>query len=265
MSCRISYRKRAIRASFAIHAVITLAIAVFGGRMIQERRPVVIDFSIEDSAPAGNPAPVAEASPRLRMASREVAPQPVIPEPVRPEPVHGKIVTERAVEAAPIPDATSKPVEKVFAEVRRAEETRAVSTPASQPTPVQSAPELASPARNAPEMASPAASAVGGGSGTGSGESSRAAYIKHNFSNIKDMVQKRITYPVMARRMGWEGKVVVAFLVRADGGAENIRVVESAGYEALNKNTVEAVRQAVPFPKPPVEAEIILPIVYRLN
>jgi protein TonB len=69
----------------------------------------------------------------------------------------------------------------------------------------------------------------------------------------------------MARRMGWEGKVVVAFLVLSDGSVRDVRVVRGSGHPALDRGAVEAVRKAAPFPRPPAEAEIITPVVYRLD
>jgi protein TonB len=69
----------------------------------------------------------------------------------------------------------------------------------------------------------------------------------------------------MARRMGWEGKVVISFLVLSDGSVRHVRVVQGSGHSALDRGAVEAVRKAAPFPRPPAEAEIITPVVYRLE
>ena len=90
-------------------------------------------------------------------------------------------------------------------------------------------------------------------------------YLKENFSYIKDMIQKRITYPRLARRMGWEGKVKVSFIITSNGHAKDIKVTGSSGREVLDRSAREAVKDASPFPKPPIEAQIIIPIVYRLN
>jgi protein TonB len=65
--------------------------------------------------------------------------------------------------------------------------------------------------------------------------------------------------------MGWEGKVVVAFMVLSDGSVRDIRVVQGSGYAVLDRGAVEAVRNASPFPRPPAEAEIITPVLYRLD
>ena len=90
-------------------------------------------------------------------------------------------------------------------------------------------------------------------------------YVKVNFSYIRDIIQKNISYPRMARKMGLEGKVVVSFIVCADGEAQDITITESSGFEILDRSAVEVVRKASPFPKPPVKAALMIPVVYKLN
>ena len=89
-------------------------------------------------------------------------------------------------------------------------------------------------------------------------------YIKANFAYIKDIINRHIAYPGIARKMGWTGKVKISFIITVDGDARNIRVIESSGKEILDSNATEAVRKASPFPRPPVEAKIIMPVLYRL-
>jgi protein TonB len=62
--------------------------------------------------------------------------------------------------------------------------------------------------------------------------------------------------------MGWEGNVVVAFQLLSDG---SVRVVQGSGHAALDRGAIDAVRNASPFPRSPVEAEVITPVVYRLT
>ena len=103
--------------------------------------------------------------------------------------------------------------------------------------------------------------------------SRRDEYIKANFSFIRDTVERNINYPAIARRMGWEGKVLVAFLIDIDGHVENIRVIKSCGFKALDKNAIKTIERCAPFPKPPLSAEVTqplsaevtLPITYKLN
>ncbi len=109
----------------------------------------------------------------------------------------------------------------------------------------------------------PSASAPG--SSENGAEKREAVYIKESFTYIRDSVQKKMEYPKMARKMGWEGKVVLAFTILSDGNAKDVTVKESCGIDILNNSAVEAVKKASPFPKPPAEARIILPVVFKLN
>src|SRR5512140_2621689 len=86
-----------------------------------------------------------------------------------------------------------------------------------------------------------------------------------DFSWIRDAIQHAIAYPATARRMGWEGNVVVAFQLLSDGSVRDVRVVQGSGHAALDRGAIEAVRNASPFPRSHVETEIITPIVYRLT
>jgi protein TonB len=65
--------------------------------------------------------------------------------------------------------------------------------------------------------------------------------------------------------MGWEGKVITSFIVSSGGYVRDVRISKSSGYEILDENALKAINNASPFPKPPVEAQIIIPILYRLN
>jgi protein TonB len=86
-----------------------------------------------------------------------------------------------------------------------------------------------------------------------------------DFAWIRDAIQHAIAYPATARRMGWEGKVVVAFQLLSDGSVRDVRVVQGSGHTALDRGAIDAVRNASPFPRSPVEAEVITPVVYRLT
>lgn len=90
-------------------------------------------------------------------------------------------------------------------------------------------------------------------------------YIKEHFLYIKDSVQNQISYPRIARKMGWQGKVLISFVVCVDGSVKNIKIIESSGFKALDKNAVEVIQKVAPFPEPPVSAELIIPIIYKLS
>ena len=89
-------------------------------------------------------------------------------------------------------------------------------------------------------------------------------YITANLGQIKSNIQKRISYPRLARKMGWEGKVIVCFMVDKDGKVQDAHVVESSGYAALDKNAIATIKKAGPFPSTSVRAELVVPVIYRL-
>ncbi|MGC8852746.1 MAG: energy transducer TonB, partial [Hydrogenobacter sp.] len=103
-------------------------------------------------------------------------------------------------------------------------------------------------------------------SGTQTVNAQKELFLKEKFSVISSLVQKSITYPLLARKMGWEGRVVVCFRLTPDGRLEDLHVLESSGYEILDRSALEAVsRSAHLFPKPPVEVLIKLPVNFRLE
>jgi len=65
--------------------------------------------------------------------------------------------------------------------------------------------------------------------------------------------------------MGWKGKVVVSFVIRENGGVEKSKILASSGYEVLDRQVLTVIREVQPFPKPPVKAELIIPIMYKLE
>lgn len=65
--------------------------------------------------------------------------------------------------------------------------------------------------------------------------------------------------------MGWSGRAVVSFVINENGRALNEKILESSGFEVLDSNVIETIRAVSPFPKPPVKAELRVPINYRLE
>lgn len=107
--------------------------------------------------------------------------------------------------------------------------------------------------------------AVSSGNVADSAEKARQRYIMEHFSYIRDLITKNISYPYMARKMGWSGRVTVSFIITTDGSVRDVKILESSGFDLLDRNAADTVRKISPFPRPPVSAEIIVPVVYRLN
>lgn len=108
---------------------------------------------------------------------------------------------------------------------------------------------------------------TGKGHGTGSGDANILAeqYLARHFAYIRNLIMKNLRYPRIARKMGWRGKVVVAFVIKQNGGVEGSKILTSSGYEVLDSQVLAVISQVQPFPRPPVRAELILPVVYRLE
>jgi len=70
-------------------------------------------------------------------------------------------------------------------------------------------------------------------------------------------IVRKITpkYPKKARRMGWEGVVVLEFLVDAQGNVYDIKVVRSSGYAELDQAAINALKQWKFAPKPGANPE----------
>lgn len=112
----------------------------------------------------------------------------------------------------------------------------------------------------------------GGTGGTGKGygvghseEYMKMRYLKEHFNYIRDLIMRNLTYPLLAKKMRWEGQVTVSFIICEKGTVERIRIIKSSGYSILDENVKETIREVEPFPKPPVRAEIIIPVTYKLG
>jgi periplasmic protein TonB len=106
-----------------------------------------------------------------------------------------------------------------------------------------------------------------GGSPAGeiSVEQVRKKYLKEHFSYIRDLIVKKLDYPPVARRMEWSGRVILAFVVAEDGDVRSVQIKESSGYPLLDNSAVDTVKRVAPFPRPPVSAEIVMPVHFKLQ
>ncbi len=86
------------------------------------------------------------------------------------------------------------------------------------------------------------------------------------FSIISKLVREHLEYPYLARRMNWEGEVLLFFKLNPAGEVEEIKVLKSSGFEVLDKHAVNAVKRASKhFPRPKHMVLIKLPIQFKLE
>jgi protein TonB len=115
----------------------------------------------------------------------------------------------------------------------------------------------------------PAGSAGSGASlsstGGGGGGGDAAGYLKGNFEYIKKRIRQHLVYSPQAKRLGIQGTVTVAFIIGADGRAQNPVVAQTSGHPGLDESAIRAVHNASPFPPPPEVARIVIPISFTLK
>ncbi|MDO9051389.1 MAG: energy transducer TonB [Methylotenera sp.] len=76
-------------------------------------------------------------------------------------------------------------------------------------------------------------------------------------------------YPMLARKMGEQGKVLLKVLVSQDGKAEVVKVDTSSGHQKLDQAAIEAVKRwsFVPAKRSnqPISAYVLVPVNFTLN
>jgi len=66
--------------------------------------------------------------------------------------------------------------------------------------------------------------------------------------------------------MGWEGRVLVSFVLTSSGEIRDLKVLKSCGYEVLDREALEGIRRSYKdFPKPWVDVLVKLPVVFKLE
>jgi protein TonB len=103
-----------------------------------------------------------------------------------------------------------------------------------------------------------------GGQGDGSGgDGSGGARVAYGANPLPP-------YPLVARRLGKEGVVVLEVMVASDGSPSEVRVVETSGFAPLDQSAVATVQtrwRFVPARRDgvPVASRVTVPIRFRLD
>ncbi len=97
--------------------------------------------------------------------------------------------------------------------------------------------------------------------------------VKADYGWLAESLRRKLAeikrYPSAARLNGWEGKVVVRAVIRADGHLLEVKVHRSSGHEVLDDAAMEAVRLICPLHMTgtmgAAEVAVYVPIVYSLG
>lgn len=157
--------------------------------------------------------------------------------------------------------------------------------PSVEPTPVKKKSAVALPAQAqevvavSPTNANPNGNGVAGKAptpGFGNSEGSIYGTAKNGLTDVRSLyraelraqIEKNKTYPVLAKRLGQQGTVVVAFTLLEDGKIKDVKIDQPSRYEHLNASALEAVKKVEkfkPIPKEIGEAmmEIKVPINFK--
>lgn len=223
-------------ASLSVHIGLLALIIGLTTQAVKLAPPICLDFTLScpiPDQPQEKPRqPV--AVPKQPAAAQ---PPPLKQEQVRPDPPQPVVATDYA---APTPTAAT------------------ASQPVADHVPRGVAPAPASVVTSLPP-------ATPGGEEGMTPEKAQQRYLKEHFAYIRNLIIKRLTYPEIARRMEWSGRVLLSFVVNEDGTVRVLRVKESSGHPVLDNSAMETVKRVAPFPRPPVAAEIVMPVHFKLQ
>ncbi len=70
-------------------------------------------------------------------------------------------------------------------------------------------------------------------------------------NTLWNAIGKHKQYPRIAQIRGWQGEAVVELLLDGNGKLKSKKIIQSSGFESLDKQALEMVEKAAPFPAPP--------------
>lgn len=167
------------------------------------------------------------------------------PDPVQPEPEVTKPKIEPKLKPEPKPVIKNKP-SPIVQETQPVVETPVITPPqeviavkpvAERPPPVQTIP-INEPVKEPPPPPAPSQAEIDNATGR-YGNALWSAISKHK------------KYPKIAQMRGWQGETIIELELDGTGKLKSKKVVQSSGYEVLDKQALEMVEKALPFPTPP--------------
>jgi protein TonB len=91
-------------------------------------------------------------------------------------------------------------------------------------------------------------------------------YLKELIRYLNQQARERDLYPPIAKRLKIEGQVIVRVTINEDGTIDenSIKIVESSGYNVLDKGAIEILKKLQPYKKPPKKITVEIPIVFQI-
>lgn len=85
----------------------------------------------------------------------------------------------------------------------------------------------------------------------------------HDLASVRAGIARTLVYPANARRNGLQGKVILEFVLLAEGRIRDLVLRSSSGFAALDSAALAAVEAAAPFPPPGLDVLVVVPVVFR--
>jgi periplasmic protein TonB len=241
-------QSKAFACSIGIHVLVCMLVLGLIGSTTPEKRTLIIDFSLGGQSPATQSSQPFYRTIPAKMAGRAVSPERNVVREPAPR------IQRMAVAEDPVAVATPEPTQSFNPD-------SGVGAPASPLNPGMAGSDARTPGSRG-GYGSAGSASFPGPSRT---EGAEVRYVKAHFATIRNAIIRKLSYPRLARRMGWTGTVKVSFVVNEDGGVNDVKVLATSGVEVLDNNAVETIRRCSPYPKPPCMAQMIMPITYRLD
>ncbi len=77
--------------------------------------------------------------------------------------------------------------------------------------------------------------------------------LKEYTDSVRKKIESKKRYPIIARNMGIEGRTRLKLVINKDGSLEKVDVLETSGYEILDKTALQSIYESAPFPPIPAE------------
>jgi TonB family protein len=88
----------------------------------------------------------------------------------------------------------------------------------------------------------------------------------YDYGYVRDTIMKHLKYPEKARRFGWEGKVVLYFVINETGSVQDVKIVKSSGIQSLDEAAKDALAKVAAFRNKYNRLVVVqLPIEFRLK
>jgi len=236
----------AIICSILLHAL--LAITLPNLKFDTPKKPVPLEIELQKPVA---PEPVAEVQPVQTPEQPIEQPKPEVK---KPEPI------KKIIEPKPITKTVEAP--SPVAEVQQAEPPAEVQ-PAPTVIAVQPKTDTAPVA-----VVAPPAPEVAKAPERSQAEVDNALGDYGNL--LGRAIAKHKQYPRIAQTRGWEGVVLLDLKLDGSGKVLSVSIKEGSGYDALDKQALEMVRKASPFPAPPEALRnrtfnITVPVSFKLE